>query len=216
MFLWIISFLLELPNFIGWGDHVYDKKTQSCVWDRTADYSYTLFFCIVAIATPIALISICYLKIFLYVRASKKRVAKLLQFNSNLVDKPTVKRMKESMKLARTLFAIFVAFALCWSPYAIVIMADYHDTWSVEPHLFSVMLAHTSSSVNCLLYGLTNSHFRKGYGMIVSMARIRKSDSHQEGLTLNDDENIELTTTPIEASRIIDDGIRCEQNVTIE
>ena len=32
--LWVVSFLAEMPNFFGWGDHLYDRKTLSCVWDR--------------------------------------------------------------------------------------------------------------------------------------------------------------------------------------
>ena len=35
--LWIVSAVAEMPNFVGWGDHVYDRKTLSCIWDRTAD-----------------------------------------------------------------------------------------------------------------------------------------------------------------------------------
>ena len=33
------------------------------------------------------------------------------------------------MKLARTLFIIFVVFAACWTPYAIIIVLDYSDTY---------------------------------------------------------------------------------------
>ena len=81
--LWIISFLFEMSNFLGWGDHVYDRKTLSCVWDRTADLSYSLFFSIAGVAFPVILISICYLKIYLFVRNSRKKVAATGQFFSS-------------------------------------------------------------------------------------------------------------------------------------
>ena len=74
MCLWVVSFMLELPNFVGWGDHVFDNKTLSCVWDRTADFSYTLFFATVGVVFPVVLISICYLKIYLYVKQQKRKV----------------------------------------------------------------------------------------------------------------------------------------------
>ena len=73
----VISFLLEMPNFIGWGDHVYDQKTLSCVWDRTADFSYTIVFSTVGVAFPVCLISVCYIKIFMYVKKSKNKVRTL-------------------------------------------------------------------------------------------------------------------------------------------
>ena len=73
MGLWTASFLFDLPAFVGWGDHGFDNKTLSCVWDRTEDFSYTLFVGAI-ITTPVIVISICYLKIFLYVRAQKRKV----------------------------------------------------------------------------------------------------------------------------------------------
>ncbi len=54
----------------------YDRKTLSCVWDRTADFSYSLFFSTVGVAFPVMLITICYIKIFLHVKASKVKVNK--------------------------------------------------------------------------------------------------------------------------------------------
>ena len=185
--LWITSFLLELPNFLGWGDHVYDQKTLSCVWDRTANYSYTVFFCCVGIVTPITLISICYLKIFLYVHASKKRLSQSGDDCSNPVDSQSMKRMGESMRLARTLFSIFVVFVCCWTPYAIIIVSDKDDAWPTEIHLFSVLFAHCNSSVNCLLYGLTNSHFRKGYATLLNIPKMKRHGSQQRLTTCDDD-----------------------------
>ena len=52
----------------------YDRKTLSCVWDRTADFSYSFFFSGLGVAFPVILISICYIKIFLHVRASNTKV----------------------------------------------------------------------------------------------------------------------------------------------
>ena len=104
--LWTTAFLAEMPSFLGWGGHSYDTKTMSCMWDRTADFTYTLFisvgkelkqhgtslyagveptssniisgmvlFFAGGVAAPVFLIAFCYLKIFMHVRASKKRVA---------------------------------------------------------------------------------------------------------------------------------------------
>jgi hypothetical protein len=42
--LWVGASLLDLPNFLQWGDHTYDMKTMACSYDRLASYSYTVFF----------------------------------------------------------------------------------------------------------------------------------------------------------------------------
>ena len=174
--LWIVCFTAEMSCFIGWGDHSYDRKTLSCVWDRTADFSYTVFFSGAGVAFPIVLISICYIKIYAFFRASKKRVAAMEMNSPSGGSKPDadgVRQIKkqsarnESMKLARTLFIIFAVFAACWTPYAIIVVADIHDEYAMEVHIFSILLAHTNSSLNSVLYGLTNVHFRQGYLKVV-------------------------------------------------
>lgn len=171
--LWILCFLLEMPNFFGWGDHVYDDKTLSCVWDRTADFSYTMFFSTVGVAFPIILISICYLKIYLHVRQSKLKVAAMRR-EGKVVSFTSTREYRESMKLARTLFIIFVVFAVCWTPYAIIVAADTKDSYSMEVHIFSILIAHTNSSLNSVLYGLTNKHFRNSYYKILRMGWCRR------------------------------------------
>ena len=85
-------------------------------------------------------------------------------------DVKAKKERRESMRLARSLFIIFVVFAACWTPYAIIVSLDYNDTFSQEFHIFSILLAHTNSSLNSILYGLTNRHFRQGYIKLLGLA----------------------------------------------
>ena len=153
--LWVVSFILEMPNFIGWGDHSYDQKSRSCLWDRTADLSYTLFFSICGVAFPVCLISICYFKIYRFVLQSKAKVATISNTQNNHVG--------QTKRLIRTIFIIFVIFTLCWAPYAVFVSADYKDQLPLEVHIFALLLAHTNSSLNCFIYGVTNRDFRKGY-----------------------------------------------------
>uniref|UniRef100_A0A1I8HM29 G_PROTEIN_RECEP_F1_2 domain-containing protein n=1 Tax=Macrostomum lignano TaxID=282301 RepID=A0A1I8HM29_9PLAT len=50
--LWIVSFLMEMPNFLGWGDHGYALKNLACLWDRLASRSYSAFFALVGVVLP--------------------------------------------------------------------------------------------------------------------------------------------------------------------
>ena len=72
--LWIICMFLDLSNFVGWGYHSFDKKNFVCIWDRTADFSYTLFLICVGVGLPIIVTALCYIRIFLHVRNSKLKV----------------------------------------------------------------------------------------------------------------------------------------------
>ncbi|KAL5018798.1 hypothetical protein ScPMuIL_004520 [Solemya velum] len=50
---WVGAFLLEMPNFLGWGGHYFDVKSHQCIWDRTASDSYTTFVSAFAIGNKL-------------------------------------------------------------------------------------------------------------------------------------------------------------------
>ncbi|XP_064609492.1 octopamine receptor Oamb-like [Liolophura sinensis] len=168
--LWIVSFLLEMPNFFGFGGHGYDRKTLTCLWDRTAHYGYNLFFVFFGVCTPLVIIAACYTKIFIFAHQAKRKIA----MTANRPATKAGKERAESMKLAKTLFAIFVCFCLCWTPYAIIVVSDVNDTFPMEPHSFSILIAHVNSSLNCILYGVFNRGFRRAYSRILCIDRCMK------------------------------------------
>ena len=70
---------------------------------------------------------------------------------------------KNEVKLAKTLFIIFIVFCICWAPYALLCLIDKHDLVIREAYTFSILLAHASSTFNSVLYAATNKGFRNGY-----------------------------------------------------
>ncbi|KAK2141556.1 hypothetical protein LSH36_1082g00037 [Paralvinella palmiformis] len=81
---------------------------------------------------------------------------------------------RESMKLARTLFLIFIFFTACWAPYATIVVVDRYDTFRQEVHFFALLLAHTHSSINSVLYFASNQNFRDGYRHLASLLPCRR------------------------------------------
>ena len=57
---WAIATALMLPNYFSWGGHTFDEKVVACVFDRSANYSYTVFLVSLSSAPPIACIVVCY------------------------------------------------------------------------------------------------------------------------------------------------------------
>ena len=80
---------------------------------------------------------------------------------------PSKKRRKINMshevKLAKTLFIIFIVFCLCWTPYALLCLIDKDDLIMRDAYAMAILLAHTSSSINSIMYAATNKTFRDGY-----------------------------------------------------
>ena len=238
--LWLVALCLDLPNFLDWGDHTYDMKTMACSYDRTASYSYTVFFITLFVTIPLMVVLYCNINIYIFVLRSKIRVAahkngiasdiptatdmesvtnqmdmqtttpprnhspngmiqvehssqaplvhqeagseKFLKpvpmeelqvkvsketYNKKVVGKqrrvPNKRDMRREVRLARTLFIVFMAFCTCWAPYALICLTDRYDTVSKVAYTLTILLAHSSSTLNSILYAATNKGFRDGY-----------------------------------------------------
>ncbi|XP_070572064.1 melatonin receptor type 1B-B-like [Ptychodera flava] len=157
--------LMDLPNFLGWGGHVYDHKTMVCTYERTASYSYTLFFLTLSVFLPLSVVCFCYLKVYLLVRTQRHRIASLqVQFGA---DEYHVKR--KDIQLLKTFFAIFIVFFICWGPYAVIVLVDFEDVLPQWLHIIIITMAHGNSSLNSVLYGVMNKQFREGYYKVLSL-----------------------------------------------
>ena len=157
---WLSGILVTLPPLLGWTDNIYDVKLMECRWSRTQSLSYTVFFSICIVFMPISVISVSYVKIFLFFRASKTRVA----------TSGSKKKDDAAFKLARSLFVVFSIFTVRWTPYAIMALVDYNQ--HVYPHevmLFVVAFAHMHSTLNPIVYGLTNRHFRAAFSHLIRL-----------------------------------------------
>ncbi len=161
---WCVGMVMSLPGLVGWTDNVYDHKLLECIWNRAHSFSYNIFFTAGVVVTPVFIISFSYICIFLHVRASKRKVDIASTQTAN-------KSPGNPLKLAKTLFIIFMIFVCCWAPYSIIVLVDFNDDLPHELHLYILLLAHMHSSLNPIVYAFTNVHFRNGYRMILSLLK---------------------------------------------
>ncbi|XP_061193535.1 melatonin receptor type 1B-A-like [Saccostrea echinata] len=159
--LYCVGLLLVLLNLAGIGDHSFDRKSLECIWDRMATYYYTVVFSVTLVWIPVVVTGFSYLNIYLRVTRSAKRMKKHQ-------DKPA----KSSVNLARTLFIIYVVFATCWIPYALIIVVDRNDTFPHEAHLYVTVFAHLHPSINWLVYYFTNTKFHRAFDKIAGLHRV--------------------------------------------
>lgn len=73
--IWVISVLVDLPQYFGWSYHRYDEKLHFCAFGFHDTLSYTLTTAILGVVLPCNLVIMCYLRIFKHVRQSKLRVS---------------------------------------------------------------------------------------------------------------------------------------------
>ena len=94
------------------------------------------------------------------ITSETRNVPKTKQYRQQ--SKKSRERSQE-IKLAKTLLLVFIAFCLCWTPYGILVLVDFRNEGHKAWYLFAILLAHTSSTLNFLIYGITNQGFRQGY-----------------------------------------------------
>ena len=196
--LWIFCFVLDLPNFIGWGRHAFDTKALYCAYDYTANYGYTLYLITLGFCLPMTLVSYCYLRIFLFARRSKRRLR-----NLSKADRHVHSHIKTTdIRLLKSIGSIWIMFMMMWTPYAIIVMFDFSGSWPQWFFVLSIALAHTNSSINSVLYAATNKNFREGY--ILLIRRMCNQQYHFEDSTASNVGTLQLYKVKIYEEQLRD------------
>ncbi|XP_078665238.1 melatonin receptor type 1A-like [Branchiostoma floridae x Branchiostoma belcheri] len=169
--LWLYGGVVDLPLHFGWGRHGYDLKTMGCTYDRTHTYGYTLYLIVMIVILPLLTVAYSYTNVYMFVRHSRKRLAGALN---------EAKVKQDDLKLIKTLVIMCVSFFICWSPYAIVVLADFKDNWPQTVHILALIMAHASSSINCVIYGFTNDKFRRGLFHLVRKVRVQADSENAQ------------------------------------
>ena len=188
---WIFCFFLDFPSFVGWGSHDFSPKFMLCSYDhRQGMYSYTLYFFILGFMLPWNLSGLAYLKIYLFTRKSNKNLRESMS-NSNKTSSKESKVGINEFRIIRSTVTIWAIFLIMWTPYAFVILLDTGYHWKSQVYSFSSIMAHFNSSVNCVLYAVTNQYFRESYWRLLTCgkwkgARVANGNSVMENSQAQD------------------------------
>ncbi|XP_030637071.1 melatonin receptor type 1C [Chanos chanos] len=159
---WLLTAIATLPNFVV-GSLSYDPRVFSCTFTQTASSGYTICVVLLHFLLPLAVVSFCYLRIWILVIRVKNRVRS--------ETKPGLRA--GDLRNFLTMFVVFVLFAVCWAPLNLIGIAVAIDPARVAPNvpdwLFvsSYFLAYFNSCLNAVVYGLLNQNFRREYKQIL-------------------------------------------------
>ncbi|KAI5099866.1 melatonin receptor type 1B-B [Silurus meridionalis] len=161
--IWMLTVLAILPNFFV-GSLSYDPRVYSCTFTQTASSSYTVAVVVMHFLVPIAVVTFCYLRIWVLVIQVRRKVRKEAHGRVRRSD----------LQNFVTMFVVFVLFALCWAPLNLIglvvavnpeVMAPRIPEWLF---VVSYFMAYFNSCLNAIIYGLLNRNFRKEYKSIVT------------------------------------------------
>ena len=171
--LYSVGLTLVLLNQAGIGDHSFDRKSLECIWDRMATYPFTVVYSIMLVWVPCLVIGVCYFRIYLFLRGHALKMRKVRDRKSNL-DSETNRNLQT--QVIKSMFIIYTVFAICWAPYALIMVIDVNDSFSHEAHVVITTFAHLHPSVSWLIYYKTQTKFAKAYRQILVC---RKSNAVQ-------------------------------------
>ncbi|XP_045748665.1 LOW QUALITY PROTEIN: melatonin receptor type 1B [Mirounga angustirostris] len=160
---WLLTVGALVPNFFT-GSLEYDPRIYSCTFIWTASIWYTMAVVVIHFFLPIAVMSFCYLCIWVLVLQARRRA----KSETKLCPKPS------DVRSFWTMFVAFAIFAICWAPLYGIGLAVAIDPEEITPQvpegLFvaSYLLAYFNSCLNAIVYGLLNQNFRREYKKIVS------------------------------------------------
>ncbi|KAF3692559.1 Melatonin receptor type 1B-B [Channa argus] len=160
--IWLLTVVAIVPNFFV-GSLQYDPRIYSCTFAQTVSTSYTITVVIIHFFVPIAVVTFCYLRIWILVIQVRRKVKSEVR--------PRIK--PSDLRNFITMFVVFVLFAICWAPLNFIGLAVAINPEAVVPRIpewlfvVSYFMAYFNSCLNAIIYGLLNQNFRREYKRIV-------------------------------------------------
>ncbi len=162
--IWCIGFIVDVPLFVGFGDHQFHQRASTCIFDTT-HIGYKVYFLALGIAFPIGVITYSYARIVVLVVKARNRVQNRVETESTVTSSSTKRIRPADVKLLKTVAAIGVLGVIIYTPLSITLIFDTGQV-SSQVWMFSTGLMHSYSCINFCVYALTNSNFRTGYKLI--------------------------------------------------
>ena len=105
--------------------------------------------------------------------SSPPRVQIAAEQNGFEMTSLTPPKWLETLRSTRTFCLVLVGFIITWGPYALIVALDVHDTYPLAAHLYISGFAHLHTAMNCIIYGVTNAHFRAAFRRLLSLGACR-------------------------------------------
>ena len=121
---------------------------------------YTIFSSVTFVFLPAIVIIWCYTKVFRSIRRHFRGLV-TREMSSSFINSIN----PAEIVVTRTVFAIILAFFICWIPCIVIDLLDItRDDWfDRRVYLAYTYFAYTSSAINSIIYGIMNRSFRVEY-----------------------------------------------------
>ncbi|XP_036384603.1 opsin 4xa [Megalops cyprinoides] len=194
LLVWLYSLGWSLAPLLGWSSYIPEGLMTSCTWDyvtsTASNKSYTLMLCCFVFFIPLAIISYCYLFMFLAIRKTSKDVEQLgaQVRKSTLIQQQSI---KTEWKLAKIAFVVIIVFVLSWAPYASVTLiawAGYANILTPYSKAVPAVIAKASAIYNPFIYAIIHSKYRDTLAEKAPCLRCLASSSQKHCISVSNSE----------------------------
>ncbi|XP_013093969.2 melatonin receptor type 1A-like [Biomphalaria glabrata] len=88
-----------------------------------------------------------------------------VQRNDQMNERAPLKKLvtPEELSLIKSLFVVFVCFAVLMTPYMMACLLDTSNQWPSVVHLTCTYTSFTNTCINWVVYGVMNKNFKRAY-----------------------------------------------------
>ncbi|GAU94597.1 hypothetical protein RvY_06339 [Ramazzottius varieornatus] len=169
---WVIIYLVQLPNHVGWGDLRFSRQFFLCTFANHV-HTYAIFYVVVGVLTPLGVCFVCYLCIYRRASVSNLVRSRILQRQLQgtatspiqaitVEDSDTLcpapphsnesqcKKFYDDLVMIQVLFRVLIIYTIMWSPLVILILLHLEDQISPVWYVLVLLTAHGNSAINYL------------------------------------------------------------------
>lgn len=168
---WLAASTVQLPYVANGGVYTFHPGKVICF----VDFSFLAKLGIVYLVLPSLVVQHFYMKVFVALRANKKRVKTL-----DRQSRDTFRMTAQEVRLTRTLLVTVLAYAICWTPVMIIDFVEMARGGWVLPrgtYMMYFTCGLASACINPLVYGFMNRVFRAEYMRLLGIRTLNISNS---------------------------------------
>ena len=163
--LWVLALFAPGPYLIAGHRFFFHTGKAFSAHDSESLYKgYGAYLVLFYVTVPLIIIVLCYARVFVAVRKHnlkfKQRVAKMAGKSAAAAMQLNV----EEVRITNTLMVVVLGFLTCWIPIVAIDLTDFiNGDWKLPRQVYVAYtcFGFTSTSINPVIYGVMNRHFRK-------------------------------------------------------
>ncbi|XP_054896005.1 adenosine A2a receptor b [Poeciliopsis prolifica] len=199
---WTLSAVIGMTPLIGWNTgrnltlHSSEKKgcpkgLTQCLFETVVPMDYMTYFNFFGfVLTPLLVMLVIYIKIFLVARRQLRRMSITVSFSPVLGRRPSSSNsshsfLQKDVHAAKSLAIIVGLFAICWLPVHIINCLNHLCKGCKRPTIWvmniAIILSHANSVVNPFIYAYRIREFRHTFWKIFYKYILRQPTSSGTG-----------------------------------